>query len=107
MSPAEQLFSMQDSTLSTKAELEQRHCSSLALQLPTVALPMQLSAQAVGGRGVVSEGAEGGDGPGRTGEALALPGMGGRAGEGCGEREEGECEAHFWEARVGRVRGLW
>ena len=34
MSLAEQLFSMQDSTLSTKAVLEQRHCSLLALQLP-------------------------------------------------------------------------
>ena len=46
MSLAEQLFSIQDSTLSTKAELEQRHCSSLALQLPVLALPMQFSAQA-------------------------------------------------------------
>ena len=42
---AAQLSSIQDSTLSMKAELEQRHCSSIALQLPVLAFPMQLSAQ--------------------------------------------------------------
>ena len=46
MSLAEQLFSIQDSTLSMKAELEQRHSSLLAPQLPVLALPMQFSAQA-------------------------------------------------------------
>lgn len=57
MSLAEQLFSMQDSTLSTKAVLEQRHCSLLALQLPVFADAMQFSAQA-GGRLVWCEGKE-------------------------------------------------
>ena len=45
MSLAVQLSSIQDSTLSMKAELEQRHSSSIALQVPVLALPMQLSAQ--------------------------------------------------------------
>jgi len=42
---AEQLLWTQDSTLSTKVELEQRHFSSLELQPLVFALPMQLSAQ--------------------------------------------------------------